>query len=222
MVQLPQDRSTLAHTVAGAFPAHLSEDAGKVLAVLPETRFPPTRHFEAEVRGEIVALPARLYNEEPDAASVRRLNRTQQEMLHCLYTRQSDGHVRQRHLETILESMQPWIVPFVMRLTGEYVLEILEVIREGLDDLAVAGSARRSLYGEFIAHNPMFFARTERRVVSYWTCYYRGDYPEFGTYPGSALMEAFRAAATEYSGRQWPRNTPAPSAVRRPTGLDIV
>lgn len=95
-----------------------------------------------------------------------------------------------------------------MQLAGEYVLEIVEVIRRELGGLAVAGSARRSLYGEFIARNPEFFARTQRRVVSYWSCYYREDYPAFGNYPGSALLEALRATASEYSGRPWPRHTP--------------
>ncbi|MFD0555691.1 hypothetical protein ACFQ3B_01345 [Stackebrandtia endophytica] len=197
-MQLPQDRSSLARTVTGAFPSPLIDDAAKVLAVLPETRLSPMGHFEVEVRGEVVAIPSRIYNEEPDAVS--QLTRIQREMLHCLYTRQSDGYGRQRHLEMIVESTQPWVVPFVMQLAGEYVLEILEVIREGLTDLADPDSARRSLYGEFIAHNQAFFARTERRVVSYWTCYYRRDYPVFGTYPGSVLMEAFRAAASEYAG----------------------
>lgn len=178
---------------------------------MPDAGLSTVESFEVEVAGETVALPARIYNEEPVAASVRHLTGTQQEMLHCLYTRHSDGRCRQRHLELIVGSGEPWVVPFVMQLAGEYVLEILEVIRRGLGGLAVPGSAQRGLYGEFITRNPVFFARTERRVVSYWSCYHRMGYPVFGTYPGGVLMEAFRAAASEHSGRGWPRNTPAPS-----------
>ena len=82
-----------------------------------------------------------------------------------------------------------------------------------LAGLAVPGSAERRLYGEFITRNPAFFARTERRVVSYWSCYYRWKYPVFGAYPGGALMEAFRAAASEQLGARWPRHTPPPLRV---------
>ncbi|MFG2626846.1 hypothetical protein [Streptomyces sp. NPDC048473] len=134
-------------------------------------------------------------------------------IVHCLYSRHSDGLVRQRHLEQILESSEPWVVPFVVQLAGEYVLEILEAIGQGLPGLAVPGSDQRRLYGEFIARNPAFFVRTERRVVSYWSCYYRWKYGPFGTYPGCALLDAFRAAASELAGTQWPRHTPPSLAV---------
>lgn len=95
-----------------------------------------------------------------------------------------------------------------MQLAGEYVLEILEVISRGLPGLSTPDSAQRRIYGEFIARNPAFFARTERRVVSYWSCYYRWKYGEFGIYPGSALLEAFRTAVVEQVGQPWPRHTP--------------
>ncbi|WP_406278286.1 hypothetical protein [Streptomyces sp. NBC_00191] len=97
---------------------------------------------------------------------------------------------------------------FVVQLAGEYVLEILEAIGRGLPGLAFPDSAQRRLYGEFIARNPAFFVRTERRVVSYWSCYYRWKYGTFGTYPGSALLEEFRAAASEQAGARWPCHTP--------------
>lgn len=74
-------------------------------------------------------------------------------------------------------------------VSGEYVLEIIEAIGRGLPGLAVPGSAQRRVYGEFIALNPAFFARTERRVVSYWSCYYRWKYGAFGVYPGCDLLK---------------------------------
>jgi hypothetical protein len=35
--------------------------------------------------------------------------------------------------------------------------------------------------------------------VSYWTCYHRRKYPAFGSYPGSELLEAFRAVLVDVS-----------------------
>ncbi|WP_431783048.1 hypothetical protein [Streptomyces chumphonensis] len=159
--------------------------------------------FEVEVQGETVAIPSRIYNEEPGADLERPLAGSQHVISHCLYSRHHDGWVRQRHLEQIVASGEPWVVPFVVQLAGEYVLEILEAIGRGLPGLAVPGSAQRRLYGEFIARNPAFFARTERRVVSYWSCYYRWKYGAFETYPGCLLLEAFRAAVVEHVGAQW-------------------
>ena len=60
------------------------------------------------------------------------------------------------------------------------------------------------------AYQSAVFARTERRVVSYWDCYYRWKYPVFGTYPGSILAEAFRSAASAISS--WERRTSGAAA----------
>jgi hypothetical protein len=202
----------VADVLVGAFPSQLAGDVRSVLTAVPVARLAPLEPFQIEVEGETVAIPSRIYNEEPNADLAPSLTGTQQVILHCLYSRHNDGWVRQRHLEQIMESSEPWVVPFVVQLAGEYVLEILEAISRGLPGLAVPDSAQRRLYGEFIARNPAFFARTERRVVSYWSCYYRWKYGTFGTYPGCALLEAFRAAASEQVGAQWPRHTPSPVA----------
>ncbi|MFJ1899731.1 MULTISPECIES: hypothetical protein [unclassified Streptomyces] len=208
VVHLSRDPSNVTYVLAAAFPSRLAGDVRSVLAVMPDARHAPMEPFDVEVEGETLAIPTRIYNEEPGADLERPLTGTQQMILHCLYSRHGDGRVRQRHLEQIVVSREPWVAPFVVQLTGEYVLEILDVIAQGLVGLAVPGSAQRRLYGEFIARNPAFFARTERRVVSYWSCYYRWKYAVFGTYPGCALMEAFRAAASEHVGARWPRHTP--------------
>jgi hypothetical protein len=180
---------------------------------MPEARLAPTMPFVVEVQGETVAIPSRMYNEEPSADSERPpLVGTRQAILHCLYSRHSDGRVRQRHLEQIVTSGEPWVVPFVVQLAGEYVLEIIQAIGRSLPGLAVPGSAQRRLYGEFIARNPAFVARTERRVVSYWSCYHRWKYGAFGTYPGCVLLEAFpgrcggtggRAVAAAHAAPRW-------------------
>lgn len=101
---------------------------------MPDARFPPAEPFEVvEVQGETVAIPYRIHNEEPETGgSERLLTETQQVILHCLYSRHGDGRVRQRHLEKIMASSEPWVVPFVVQLAGEYVLEILDAIGLGV------------------------------------------------------------------------------------------
>ncbi|MGV9505646.1 hypothetical protein ACWDQZ_08575 [Streptomyces tendae] len=194
--------------LVAAFPHQLASDVRAVLAVMPAARIAPVSPFSVYVGDEAVAIPYRIYQDELPDDVVRDLTGVQQAILHCLYSRQSDGLVRQRHLEQIASSDEPWAVPFVVQLVGEYVLEILESIQHGLSDLPSKGSAQRLTYGDFIARNPGFFARTERRVVSYWSCYYRWKFPVFGTYPGCHLLELLRAAAIDRTGRAWPRHTP--------------
>lgn len=191
-----------------AFPSQLAEDARAGLAVMPESRLPPASPFSVDVWGGVVAVPYRIYNDEPPASAEISLTPRQRVVLHCLYSRHSDGLIRQRHVEQILSTCVPWVAPFVVRLVGEYVLEILKVIRSGLPDLATSRSPHRFLYGDFIARNPSFFAQNERRVVSYWSCYYRRQHPVFAAYPGCSLLVSLRASASERTGSPWPRHTP--------------
>ncbi|MDR3081774.1 MAG: hypothetical protein LBV60_12755, partial [Streptomyces sp.] len=93
---------------------------------MPAAGLEPVHPFQVEVQGETVAIPSRIYNEEPEAGLERSLTGTQRLILHCLYSRHSDGRVRQRRLEQLVSSSEPWVVPFVVQLAGEYVLEILE------------------------------------------------------------------------------------------------
>ncbi|MDO0924079.1 hypothetical protein QQY24_00995 [Streptomyces sp. TG1A-8] len=209
-MQLPRDPSNVARALVAAFPTRLAGEVLRVLAVMPEASSAPMMPFEVEVRGETVAIPPRIYNEEPDAGTERALSGTQQMILHCRYSRHHDGRVRQRRLERMTASDEPWAVPSLVRLAGEYVLQTIGSIGRGLPGLAEPGSTQRRLYGEFIARNPAFFARTERRAVSYWSCYYRWEYGAFGMYPGCVLLEAFRAAVVEQVGAQWPRHAPPP------------
>ncbi|MCF3106007.1 hypothetical protein IPZ58_31205 [Streptomyces roseoverticillatus] len=194
--------------LSSAFPHAFAGDVEHVMAVTPDATMSSNGLFQVEVRGESLTIPTRIYNDVPSTESIRALTVTQQTILHCLYTRHHDGRVRQRHLEQVTGSNEPWVAPFVVQLAGEYVVEILEAISRTLPDLTVPHSAQRRIYGDFIARNLAFFARTQRRVASYWSCYYRWKYPWFATYPGSPLMEAFRAAASEQSGRVTPRHTP--------------
>ncbi|MFF8975090.1 hypothetical protein [Streptomyces sp. NPDC014995] len=208
-MQQPRPIAMTDDDLVAAFPHQLANDVRAVLAVMPQALIAPVSPFSVYVGNEAVAIPYRIYQSEPPVDVVRSLTGVQQAILHCLYSRHSDGLVRQRHLEQIAGSDEPWVVPFVVQLAGEYVLEILESIQHGLSDLTSKRSVHRLAYGDFIARNPGFFARTERRVVSYWSCYYRWNFPVFGTYPGCHLLELLRAAAIDRTGRPWHRHTPA-------------
>jgi hypothetical protein len=215
--QLVRSPSVSNAPLIAAFPAELAGDAQAVLAVMPASQFESlVDPFTVVVGGQQVTIPGRLYNDEPSADTVTSLSARQRQLMHCLYSRHCDGRVRQRHLEQLVGSADPWVVPFVVQLVGEYVLEILVVIRDGLRDLATPGARGHLAYGTFVADNPAFFARTQRRVVSYWNCYYRAAYASFRDYPGCALLDLLRSAASGIT--EHPLLNVAPSAGTRVDG----
>ncbi|WP_327064504.1 hypothetical protein [Kitasatospora sp. NBC_01302] len=203
-----QPLPTPGELLTAAFPADLADDVQAVLAVAPAPLHRPVGQFSVLVRGEQLAIPERIYNDEPPPEAVAALSLRQRRVLHCLYSRHCDGRVRQRHLAQVLGSADPWVIPFVVQLVGEYVLEILVDITHGLRGLGVPGDGFRHAYSEFIVANPAFFARTQRRVVSYWSCYYRNAYQSFQGYPGCTLVDLLRSAAAAGAGRPWPSLAP--------------
>ena len=185
-------------------------DFEAVLAMLPESRLPWTRSFEVRVYDDVLAIPVRIYNEELPSATLDALPPHQQTIVHCLYTRHHDGFVRQRHLGSVVASEFPWVVPYVVQVVGEYVVEIVNDVLAGLQDLAVSGSWQRRLYGRFIRDNPVFLELTRQRVESYWREYYWNSYsrpsarrPASGAtggrpiYPGFLVLDALRSAARD-------------------------
>lgn len=146
-----------------------------LLAVLPKPQIEGPSTFAVRVYDDVLAIPYRIYNSEVPADVVASLSLTQQMMLHCLFTRHHDGFVRQRHLAWLLGAEEPWVVPYVVALIGEYVVEIVHDIEQGLRDLE-NDDKRRRLYGRFAADNPHFLELTRNRVASYWDEYHSFAY----------------------------------------------
>ena len=149
-----------------AFPRALHADVAAVLAVIPAASLSPARSFDVSIAGERVRIPYRLYADEPAADAHQDLTLLQQAVLSCIYTRHHDGHVRQRHVERIVPQTEDWIAPFVVHLTGEYVLEIVLRIKDELVDIRLPGTARHTVYGRFAAANPDFITLTSQRSRS--------------------------------------------------------
>jgi hypothetical protein len=149
---------------------------------------------EATVSGERVAFADRIYNSEPPRQAVAGLSPTQQLIAHCVYSRHHDGHVRQRSCEEIVQSADAWVPPYVVRLLGEYVVEIVEMIRIKLGALENDGGPLTTAYGTFVAANPEFIELTRSRAVSYWNCYHRAGLAATPT-PGFYTREAYPAFA---------------------------
>jgi hypothetical protein len=183
---------------APAFPKSVAERVAAASAEIPASDLDPAGDFVVSVEGELLRIPYRIYNAEPSTQAVR-LNGESAHVLACLYTRHHDGHVRQRHLREIVELTQPWIAPYVVQLIGEYVVEILIDIRNRLTGLDTEGAPQRVQYGAFVAENPEYMDLIAQRMISYWNCYYRHEYPKLSDYPGHQLVLALKRAGNEHS-----------------------
>lgn len=164
-----------------AFPAALRDDVLRVISALPNT--PLAAHsFSVEIGKETLWIPNRIYH-DPTLIDLGSLTPTQMELLACLLTRHHSGFVREEYLSSILGFNEEWVPPFVLQLVGEYVIEIIRLIRDNLD------RPDPEIYGQFLIHNPAFYRTTKSRVLSYWDCYYRGERRE--QYAGFQVLEYF-------------------------------
>jgi hypothetical protein len=178
------------------FPSALRACARAAVAVVAhgETA-PPSRAFSVNAAGETLWIPYRLYY---DPARLRDALTNAQGidkiMVACLGTRHCDGYVRQECLAQILGGGEPWLMPYIVQLAGEYVIEIVhDVLREMhmRDTSALAAFAR---------DNPTYLATLSRRATSYWNCYHRRDYPDRADYPGTRVLARILAAVVVTSG----------------------
>jgi len=157
--------------VPKAFPAALSWRAAHTARLIPDY---PYRLWGYDVRfdGELLEIPVRLYFPPSILGGA-----DADGLLLCLGTRHHDGFLRQKCVTQLLERGDEFAVPYIVQLLGEYVVEIARVINDALPNIDLAP------YQRFLAENSGYLATTQRRVISYWSCYYRAAYPDLKTYP---------------------------------------
>lgn len=173
---------------AEAFPARLGTEAQAAWQVASEWVDPSygSEQFSVLVEANPIRIPARVHFSH--GAFENPAGGTELHMANCLMTRSTDGYARQAALREIVGLNQPWSVPFVIALIGEYVIEIL-------DDIEAAFPALdREVVGGFLAANPKYLALTRDRVRSYWHCYY-GHRFRWKDYVGFRLIAALESMA---------------------------
>ncbi|MDZ4837568.1 MAG: hypothetical protein SGJ27_27595 [Candidatus Melainabacteria bacterium] len=137
-----------------------------------------------QVGGEWLHIPHRIYRQDAFTHPANLLPEAQRAVVACISTRHYDGYVRDREVLKLLTVNEPWVVPFVVQLTGEYVVEIIQNMYANIGLVPV------DCYIQFAAENPGFIDLTKKRAISYWDCYYRREYPQFGDYPGFQFLNA--------------------------------
>lgn len=147
------------------------------------------RHIELVSCGQSAEIPLRISFVDLDATDFDDTT-VMGTMACCLLTRSTDGHLRQKALQRISHSQQCWTIPFVVLLSGEYVVEIANDLLAALPDLPVEP------YKDFVLRNRPLMRTLRARATSYWDVYYRAQYPDRLNYPGLAFVHALEALAS--------------------------
>lgn len=172
-----------------AFPFSASSLANKAaLELSPLVDDTYRQRSEAiDVLGQMIAIPRRLHfgglSAKDDA--MHNLNPASR----CLVTRATDGHLRQPAVLSIIPFQEAWVAPFVVILFGEYVIEIVEEVRDALPILD------QSIYANFVRENRQAVQKLRARATSYWDAYHRQRYPLKRDYPGLQALHELEAWA---------------------------
>lgn len=158
--------------ILNSFPAAFKQDVEKMIGILPlEKEYlisPDSQTYYLDK--EVIAIPSRLYVDEPDPLNETNLSDQQKMILNCIFLRHDNGYIRQKRLESLIDKTEYFIVPFVFQLLGEYVIEILFVLDRHINDNTIDD------YVKFIGQNEKYWSKTQRRVISYWDAYYRRNH----------------------------------------------
>ena len=78
---------------------------------------------------------------------------------------------------------EDFALPFIAKLFGDYVIEILEVLHHKLPN------DTRDKLRDFFRANPLYQKRIESRIASYWDLFYRNAQSDFKKYIGYQLFQ---------------------------------
>lgn len=200
-----KDNKEYKEKIYAAFPLVLKKDVESVADIIPfeqnkiklstgESIDAVTLiYFDSSViflLNEELRIPYRVYFNEPTFEKEEKLTAIQKTILNCIYLRHHNGYVRQRRLENLLKSNEYWIIPYLLQLVGEYVVEILEVLDKHINENNI------HLYTKFIKDNPRYWMQTESRMISYWDYYYRiKKFPKLKEYIGYKIVKRIKQAA---------------------------
>ena len=163
------------------FGQELAKDLAIVMRVMGVPKHPPAGRIIARYGpypkllepSNVVSIPARIYNEPIDDSDYQQLSTRQRTILDCLYSRNHDGYVRQRHLSRIVATEELWVIPFVVAALGDYVIEIVREVVVGLAQISEPYSWQESQYRLFADHNAELVSLIRQRSISYCDRYYR-------------------------------------------------
>lgn len=168
----------------GCFPKKLSKDLSHLklfIDVYEANVFQQNPTKWTLSNGEALQIPYRL--EVYQINDLEGLSNVQNKILWCINSRNRDGYRRQESVEQIFDgTLEEWEIPYIVKLCGEYIEDILYVIYEKLKDCDNAAIA------EFCKINKQAVKREYSRMVSLWNERYGYGNNAFKEYVGYKIF----------------------------------
>jgi hypothetical protein len=169
------------------FPSELKNDVLRVIKVIHLKKYGHTDVSEYTMQytlnGQQIAFPYRVYFDDVADIAYISLSPQQKMILHCIYSRNNDGFVRQKHLQLLLQlNYQDWTIPYIVKVCDEYVVEIIEMIYFMLKEQDTMR------FKQFCMENAELTHKSYTRMISYWNAFYRDRCYRFHEYIGRKLF----------------------------------
>lgn len=171
------------------FPTDLKDDVLAVIKTISMKTYHNTKYGLSEnfcdytlLDSQMLSFPYRIYFIDVYNTLPSTFTFEQRMIYHAIFTRSCDGFVREKHLKAILsEDFPSWIIPYIVKLTDEYIVEILDATyqmlnREKADEIKA-----------FCQLNIQSFLRSHDRMISYWNEFYRNKCFLYENYIGKKL-----------------------------------
>ena len=169
------------------FPDYLRDDVTEAVGMI--TRY---NNATADVSEEtiqynqdnrVIRFPYRIYYTDIPDKVIEKVSLRQQMIIHCIYSRNCDGFVRQKHMYSLLHmDYEDWAIPYIVKICDEYVIEIVEMTYDILKEQDTERIKR------FCSENIVPFCKSYNRMISYWNEFYRYKYTDFQKYIGRKLF----------------------------------
>ena len=143
--------------------------------------------------GERISFPYRVYFRDDDLIYSQLTDEEEKLIYNCIFSRSCDGKIREKHLVHILNSDFPeWCMPYILRLSSEYVVEIVEQI------YLLIKERDNTAFQTFCVKNPSLLKRAYTRMTSYWNEFYREKHRSFDKYIGTRLFKECSCPNTNF------------------------
>ncbi|WP_199726072.1 hypothetical protein [Leptotrichia sp. OH3620_COT-345] len=170
------------------FPITLKDDVSTVIDVVSKKKYNNVECGVSEnfckyilLSGEEIFFPYRIYYVDV-YKGIPSLTFEQRMIYHCIFSRSCDGFVREKHIKSIFNEDYPdWVIPYIFKISDEYVVEILEIIYSKLKN------ENTDKIKKFCRLNLNLFLYSYDRMISYWNEFYRKRYPDYKKYVGREL-----------------------------------
>jgi len=184
----------LENQLINAFPNYLKDKVIKVISNLTDDTSYYHEYVEAFIiDNELVEIPYRFYFKNTEI-KLDNLDELEKVILYCIFSRDNDGYVREKYIQKLIEldKIYDFVIPFLFIITGEYVVEIIEISLLGIKKI------EKSILEKFIEKNSEKIKLIEERMISYWSEYYRRksfgitfrpEYKDWSNYPAHFVLD---------------------------------